>query len=131
MYKNLILILLIIPTLAFASGSSGGYFMLALIFSIPSFVAMFLLYLFIVNQSKKKPSNNIKIFIISFITLFICGICITGYGGIAPNWLAFMEKAYIQPFISSLVLSFIYLIVYQTKWTNLHEINDADSSSKD
>jgi hypothetical protein len=123
-----ILILLILPKLAFASGTAGGYFLLATLISIPSFIAMIGLYFYVAKASKNKDSSARKVWVISFLTLLVCGVCITGYGGFAPNWLAFREYHYIQPIISSLVLSIVYIAIFNKKQYDLfgEKINEPE-----
>jgi hypothetical protein len=118
--------------MTFASGSSGGYFLLAFFFSIPSFIAMIGLYFYIVNASKKKNSNPQIVWTISFFTLLVCGICITGYGGFAPNWLAYIERQFIQPILTSLILSIVYIAIFNKKRFDLfgENKNEIDSNDK-
>lgn len=120
---------MIFPCVVLASGTAEQYFMISLIISIPSFIAMIIFFIFIVNKSKLSSKESLKIWVISFASLMVIGISFPGGDKFFPNWFIYMNNEFVSPLVTSLIGSFILLAIYVSKWNALHQQPDVETSS--
>ncbi len=110
------MIAILIPGTSWASGTTGGYILLSLLLSIPSFIAIGVLFWFVIEQSKKKEFKIIKVGLICMLVLFVGGICFSTHGILVPNWVAFKSGNYLLPIVYSIIINIALLVLYKKKW---------------
>lgn len=123
---------MIFPSIVIASGTAEQYFIISLIISIPSFIAMIVLFIYIVNKSKLTTKDSLKTWVISFVSLMVIGIGFPGGDKFFPNWFIYMNNEFASPIVTSLIGSFLLLIIYVSKWNALHQpLNEEVPSTED
>jgi hypothetical protein len=113
---KLALAILISPSICWASGSGGGYIALGFLLSIPSFVVIGCLIVFIFTKSKKPEFQASKVCFICFVVLVPAGFSISANGVLYPNLVGFAENRFLPAISSALIMSFLLLLLYKIKW---------------
>lgn len=116
--------------MAFASGSSGGYFVMAFILCLPSFFGIGFLIWYIADYAKSSKQQKMKAWLISFFSLLLFGICFPGNGGFLPNWFAYMNGEFASSIFSSLIGSIFLLMLYVLKLGSTNESRNNDESNE-